>query len=734
MPKKRSPAALRRVASLNALPGGSRPAAAAANLGTASAARIGAARTAPAAPPALPAAPSAPEPEILEPDLVTGRPFPIVGIGASAGGFEAFRQLLHELSRDTGMAFVLVQHLDPGHESMLTKLLSRATQMPVTEVKDGMGIEPNHVYVIPPNTTMEILDGVLRLRARDDPAARHLPVDSFFHSLAAEQGSRAIGVILSGTASDGTLGLKAIKAEGGITFAQDEGSSKYFGMPGSAVAAGCVDFVLPPEAIAAELARIGRHPYVGVHRPSQTPPLPAEGEGAGDGQLRKIFGMLRNATGVDFTHYKYSTIKRRIARRMVVHKMETVEQYIQYIGANRGELEDLYEDFLIHVTEFFRDPEAFQKLQEIVFPAIVEAKAPGETLRIWTPGCSTGEELYSIAIALLEYLGDKAAGIPIQMFGTDISETSIEKARAGVYPESSLVGVSPERLRRFFAQVNGHYQINKTVREMCIFARQDLGKDPPFSRLALVSCRNVLIYMGPLLQKKIMNIFHYALKPTGFLLLGKSESISGYSRLFTLADRNARIYSRRASAAQFLPELAAPDYAAAVPDATRVDHAAPAAPDVAREADRLLLDRYAPAGLVVNENLQILQFRGQCSPYVEPSPGEASLGILRLVRPEFALHLRTAILRARKEAGPVRVPGIRFQWDGKEREANLEVIPIAGKAGLGHSFLVVFEEDMPQAAPARRAALEKRQQPREADQLRGELQVTRDYLQSVGSG
>src|SRR5579864_4549134 len=352
-----------------------------------------------------------------------GTAHPVVGIGASAGGLEAFRLLLKSLPDDTGLAFVLVQHLDPGHESMLTSLLSKATEMPVTEVKEGMRAEPNHVYIIPPNTTMRILNGELHLTARMEPGSRHMPIDYFLRSLAEDRGSGAIGVILSGAATDGTLGLKAIKAEGGITFAQDEKTAKYDGMPRSAIAAGCVDFVLPPERIARELARIGRHPYLRVS-PAEPVPLPAEN----DEDLRALFLLLRNATGVDFRYYKYSTLKRRIARRMVLHKVARLSQYLRHLRENPGELGALYEDILIHVTAFFREPETFRQLKETILPKLLRGRPPQEPVRVWIPGCSTGEEVYSIAIVLLEYLGERASSVPLQIFGTDISEAAIERA------------------------------------------------------------------------------------------------------------------------------------------------------------------------------------------------------------------------------------------------------------------------------------------------------------------
>ena len=641
-------------------------------------------------------------PRPLEPSRPV-EPYPIVGIGASAGGFEAFRELLKALPSDTGLALVLVQHLDPGHESLLAKLLSNATVMPVTEVKEGMAVEPNHVYVIPPNKTMGIRNGTLHLIARGEPAAKHLPVDYFLTSLAEDRGNRAVGVILSGTASDGTLGLKAIKAEGGITFAQDSKSAKYDGMPRSAITAGCVDLVLPPEAIARELSRIGRHPYLRMQ------PLAPAAEPAADSddELRKLFLVLQKATGVDFTFYKYNTIKRRIARRMLLHKLESLRQYLQFLHQNPAEPPALCEDILIHVTGFFREPEAFQALAGEIFPKVFNNKAPGESIRVWVPGCSTGEETYSVAMVLLECLGDRVSSVPIQIFGTDISEVAIEKARAGVYSESSLAEVSPERLRRFFVKVDGGFQIAKSLREMCVFARQDLAQDPPFSRLDLISCRNVLIYMGPVLHKKVMGTFHYALKPTGFLMLGRSESMSGFTDLFTVVDREHKIWSKRpAEPSRRFGLSSAGGYDKAIGAATIKAETQPRF-DVQKEADRFVLSQYAPPGLIVNENLQILHFRGNSSPYLSPPPGEASLSLLRMVRPEFAVELRSAIQRAKKQEIAVRKEDIRVQRDGHPWDVCLEVVPLKGDLGE-RFFLVLFHETPAASRPARKFRFESR--------------------------
>ena len=654
--------------------------------------------------------------------------YPIVGVGASAGGFEAFRELLKALPSDSGLALVLVQHLDPGHESLLAKLLSNATAMPVREVEEGMAVEPNHVYVIPPNKTMGIRNGTLHLIARGEPAAKHLPVDYFLASLAEDRGNRAVGVILSGTASDGTLGLKAIKAEGGITFAQDSQSAKYDGMPRSAIAAGCVDLVLPPEAIARELSRIGRHPYLRMQ-----PPAPAaEPAVEGDDDLRKLFLVVQKATGANFTHYKYSTIKRRIARRMLLHKLESLHQYLQFLRENPAEPAALCEDILIHVTGFFREPDAFQALAREIFPKVFDNKAPGESIRVWVPGCSTGEETYSVAMVLLESLGDRVGSLPIQMFGTDISEVAIEKARAGVYSESSLAEVSPERLRRFFVKVDGGFQIAKSLREMCVFARQDLAQDPPFSRLDLISCRNVLIYMGPVLHKKVIGTFHYALKPTGFLMLGRSESMSGFTDLFTVVDREHKIWSKRPTEPNRRFGLSsAGGYDKAIGAATMKAETQPRF-DVQKEADRFVLSQYAPAGLIVNENLQILHFRGDSSPYLSPSPGEASLGLLRMVRPEFAVELRSAIHQAKKQEIAVRKEDIRVERDGHPWDVGLEVVPLKGD--LGERFFLVLFHETPAREPASPQASVgepgKRQLLDDA-RLRMELQTTKANLQSI---
>src|SRR5215470_17490796 len=382
------------------------------------------------------------------------RPNSIVGVGASAGGLEAFEQLLAALAEDTGMAFVLVQHLAPKHESILSELLAKSTRMPVVEVTEGVRVEPNHVYVIPPNKDMSVMDGVLHLTPLSADRARRMPIDMFFRSLAEDQQARSIGVILSGTASDGTLGIQAVKAMGGLTFAQDDRSAKYNAMPRSAIAAGNVDFVLPPDMIARELARIAKH--VHIFAPDDSGEIPAVTKNE---TLDKIYALLRNFSRVDFSYYKPGTIKRRITRRMFLRKIDSLDAYLQFLRKNRDEVEHLFNDVLINVTGFFRDPDAFEMIRKVAFPLMMKNKAPNAGIRIWVPGCSTGEEAYSLAITLLEFLGDRAANLQIQIFATDISEAIIQKARAGMYPESIAMDISAERLKRFFQKVDGGYQI-----------------------------------------------------------------------------------------------------------------------------------------------------------------------------------------------------------------------------------------------------------------------------------
>ena len=460
--------------------------------------------------------------------------FPIVGIGASAGGLDALTQLLQHLRPDTGMAFVLVQHLDPRHESRLTDLLARATSMPVTEASHGLDIQPDHVYVIPPNANLAVARGVLHVTPRKEGRGPHLPIDFLFRTLAEDEQIRSIGVVLSGTGSDGTLGLCEIKAIGGITFAQDEKTAGYSGMPHSAIDSGCVDFVLPPAQIAERLGEIGEHPYLA---PDPTRPLTGP---TAEESYQRTLAVVQTVTGVDFRLYRDTTIKRRIMRRMALHGQRSIGEYVARLKEDVGEVEALYHDLLINVTSFFRDPKMFEELKSSVFPQIVNGRSPVDPIRMWVPGCSTGQEAYSLAMALQEFLDTQPVRIPMQIFATDLSDqTALDKARAGVYPESIEAEVSPARLRRFFKREDHVYRIDRSIRDACVFARQNVTADPPFSHLDIVSCRNVLIYLATALQKRVLRTFHYALNTPGFLILGSAETVGEHTELFEAVDRRS---------------------------------------------------------------------------------------------------------------------------------------------------------------------------------------------------
>ncbi|OLE59984.1 MAG: hypothetical protein AUG17_00415 [Crenarchaeota archaeon 13_1_20CM_2_53_14] len=661
--------------------------------------------------------------------------FPIVGIGASAGGLEAFTQLLRELPSDVNVALVLIQHLDPTYKSMLTELLSRTTNLTVLEVTDGVRVKPRHVYVIPPNTAMTISERVLHLTARVEVEGKHMPIDHFLLSLAKDQKSRAIGVILSGTSMDGIQGLRAIKDEGGITIAQDEQSAKYYDLPRSAVAAGCVDLVLRPQDIAQELVKLSRHPYV--------PYLETEGAEnlLPQSDLEKIFGLLRKATKVDFADYKHATIKRRILRRMLILKTEKMEDYLNYLQTNPGELGSLFQDILISVTGFFREPETFEALKHEIFPSILKNRSADDAIRVWVPGCSTGEEVYSLAICLVEYLDRSRVHPSIQIFATDVNEAVLEKARQGVYAASA--SISAERLQRFFVPTNGSIQVSKPIRRMCVFAKQDVTADPPFSKLDLIVCRNLLIYLGLALQRKLLPIFHYSLKPTGFLVLGDFETVGEFDNIFKLANKRLKIYSKKPVATRTPLDfssryIAARDEQVDEPGASRQAESRAPEQEIFKEADRILLTRYSPASAIVNGDLEIVQFRGRTGAFLEPAPGKASLNILKMARQGLMTDLRLALDKAKKSGETVRRDAIEIRSDGKYLDVNLEVVPLKTHTGYP-CFLVAFEEALPNTAPSislgrvrgGKSGKERRTEDLKIVRLQQELSATKDYLQSI---
>jgi two-component system CheB/CheR fusion protein len=651
--------------------------------------------------------------------------FPVVGVGGSAGGLEAFRQLLQALPPDTGMAFVYIQHLDPRHPSMLPELLSKATAMVVRAAVDGARVAPNHVYVIAPNTTLTISGGVLVVRPRE-PAGHHLPVDQFLRSLAQDRKSRAIAVILSGTSSDGSLGLVDVKHLGGITFAQDA-SAKYDGMPRHAVQTGEVDFILPPDAIARELARIGQHPYLGGAGREEAEAFRPESTHL----LEGIFALLWAVKGTDFHSYRHSTLRRRIARRMALLKIDTARDYLRFLEGNPPEIEALYQDLLIKVTAFFRDPGAFVALKDAVIPALVQGRSPDQPLRLWVPGCSTGEEPYSIAMCFLEALGELPANVPILIFATDANERSVQTARKGVYLENVAPDIGPQRLERFFQRDNGQYQINKAVRDLCIFAKHDVTRDPPFSNLDLISCRNLLIYMAPALQKRIVPLFHYALKPSGYLLLGASESLSGSTELFTVVDRKHRIYLHKPSAARsvFARTAGVPP---APPRLREDSETLPGNLDLEREADRLAFSRYGHAGVVVTETGETVEFKGDTTRYLGQTAGQASFELIGMAREELQVPLRALLLQAAASGEAARTEGLQVRLDGEAyAQVDLEILPLKHPAGQRH-FLVLFESAKP-AEPAQPEPPTAREEAENQEilRLRQQLAVSTESLQTV---
>ncbi len=657
--------------------------------------------------------------------------FPVVGVGGGVGGLEVFAEILECMPADLGVAFVYVA---PGgaRDGNAATLLAGHTQMPVVTVREPTRIAPNHVYVAPADARLALADHVLTPAPRGPDETEDPPIDRLFAALALDCQNCAIGLLVSGSGADGVLGLREIKGVGGITIVQDPDTAHHDGMVRAAMAAGIVDLVCAPHRIAEELQRLGRHPYV---RRAVT-------RRAGDDlaihheQLHRIFTMLRNASGVDFTHYKPPTIRRRLQRRMVLHKLDSVEQYIKFMRENPDEVTRLYQDLLIHVTRFFRDPDSFKALVAEVFPKLVQGRRGINPIRIWLPGCSTGEEAYSVAIALLEFLGDDASGVPVQIFATDVSETAVEHARNGLYPETIAADLSPERLRRFFSKTDGRYRIAKVVRDLCVFARQDVTRDPPFSKLDLILCRNVLIYLGAVLQRKLMSVFHYALKPSGFLMLGGAETVGAQVDLFAVVDKKHRIFIKKQSDTPAYMHVPL-DYAPGVTTgrSPRMQAELNHGHTFQNEANRLILERYGPPGVVVDENFQVVQFRGKTGNYLEPAPGDAiqGLNLLKMAREGLLHGLQTALYGARKADRPVRKDGLRVIFDGHSRDVDLQVIPFA-VAGETRHYLVLFEDvtahgDDEAARPP--VMVSSAGDDERVKQLQDELAASREYLQSI---
>lgn len=649
----------------------------------------------------------------------------IVGMGASAGGLEAFSHFFNNMPANSGMAFVLVPHLDPTHKSIMDELLRKYTDMPVSQVKEGMEVAADHVYIIPPDKNMAIFHGKLQLIEPAERRGLRHPIDYFFRTLAEDQREKAVAVILSGTGTEGALGLRAVKGEGGLVLVQDIKSAKYDGMPGSAIATGLVDYVLPVEEMPEHLLRHVKRLRV---KPEKTEKDIRKTPDA----LQKIFFLIRNGTGHDFSSYKLNTIVRRIERRMAVHQIEKLSDYVNYLRDNPSEVNMLFRELLIRVTNFFRDPGAFGVIREKILPHLFD-HASHEQIRVWVPGCSTGEEAYSLAIALHEYMSGKKLDYKVQVFATDIDNEAIETARNGVYPESISVDVSPDRLKRYFAKQDNTYRIKKKIREMVVFAAQNIIKDPPFSRIDLISCRNLLIYLGPELQKRLIPLFHYSLKPEGILFLGSSETIGPFSDLFTAFDTKWKFFRPKSVPSQ---HPAALGYTGIYPDGigkkeARVEKGKTPDISLGELTEKVLLKSYSPPCVIINENGNILYIHGKTGKYLEPAPGKANLNIHEMAREGLKLELRTAVRTVINKKNDVYFENLKVKSNGGLQSCGLRVKRIS-EPGLIGLLMVIFEhtETHEQTGTKKQTAKNRERAPR-LEELEFELKSTREQLQTT---
>ncbi|MEO8583516.1 MAG: chemotaxis protein CheB, partial [Flavitalea sp.] len=661
--------------------------------------------------------------------ILSSNIFPVVGIGASAGGLEAFKSLIKAIPEKSGVAYILVQHLDPKHDSILSELLQKNTKIPIEEIIDNVHVEPDHIYIIPSNKLLTASDGVLQLSARPPKGEKNMPIDLFFSSLAEVHQNHAIGVVLSGNGSDGTLGLKKIKAHSGITFAQDPATAAYDSMPKSAINAGVVDFILSPENLPEHLKVLGKlptiHPLAGVEKITENE----------EDEYQQILSLLQHRRNVDFTQYKQTTIRRRIDRRIALSMKGGIKEYVPFLKMNAEEQDILFHDLLIPVTEFFRDKKTFEKICATVFPLLMKNRREEDQLRIWVAGCSSGEEAYSIVICLKEFLEKNDVAPNIQLFATDISEKAIAKARAGVYTSAEVAGLTPERLNRFFTRKDGNYRLHKSIRDSCVFAIHNFLKDAPFAKIDLISCRNALIYLEPPLQKNVLTTFHYALKDNGFLLLGKSETAAQASDLFNTYDKINKIYTRKATKGKFLHVIAQRKTELRKTDSVNGEKTEILKDDFQKNADEVLLSKFAPSGVVVNNDLDIVQFRGATGIWLEPSPGKPNLNVLKMTRQDLSFELRNALHKAQKDKEGIVKGDIPIQILGKEHLVQLEVIPLL-KTGSPH-FLVLFTDTTKNNAESEINTSKNKPDARKLKErlqnkkLQNELAQTREDMRSI---
>ena len=631
-----------------------------------------------------PAAPVPPVP--LRPR--TQNAFPIVGIGASAGGLEALELFLKHVPAGSGLSFVIVQHLDPTHKGIMVELLQRVTPMPVVQAKDRLKVAPDRVYVIPPNKDMSILHGVLHLLEPAAPRGLRLPIDFFFRSLADDCQARSIGVILSGMGSDGTLGLRAIKEKAGVVFVQAPASAKFDGMPRSAIAAGLADVVAPAEELPGRIIDYLKHaPLIATPDPSR--------ESKNQSALEKVFILLRTQTGHDFSLYKKSTIYRRVERRMGLHQIDKIATYVRFLRENPQEIELLFKELLIGVTSFFRDPPAWEQLKDEVIPALLAAQPKGGVLRAWASGCSTGEEAYSLAMVFKEALErvKPAGNFSLQVFATDLDRDAIDRARAGVYPANIAADVSPERLRRFFVQDEHGWRVGKEIRETVVFAPQNVIMDPPFTKLDLLICRNLLIYLDPGMQKKLIPLFHYSLNPGGVLFLGSAETIGAFTDLFAPLAGKTRFYRRRDSLLQAEPVEFPSSFFPDLPHAATVQpQARMPVPNLQALADQLLLQRFSPAAVLTNDKGDILYISGRTGKYLEPAAGKANWNIFAMAREGLRYELNNAWQKALRQKTAACLKGVKVGTNGGVQAVDITVQPISEPAALQGMVMIVFTE------------------------------------------
>ncbi len=647
--------------------------------------------------------------------------FPIVGIGASAGGLEALEQFLGHVPAGSGMAYVIVQHLDPTHKGIMPELLQRTTGMKVIQVKDRTRVQPDSVYVIPPNKDMSILHGELHLLEPAAPRGLRLPIDFFLRSLAQDQEERSIGVILSGMGSDGTLGLRAIKEKAGVVLVQEPSTAKFDGMPRSAIDAGLADIVAPVDELPEKIiAYLHRTPLIARTEVSM--------EDKAQGTLEKVVILLRAHTGHDFSHYKRNTIYRRIERRMGIHQITKMADYVRYLQENPHELELLFKELLIGVTNFFRDPAAWEQLRTRAIPALLASRSPGHALRAWVPGCSTGEEAYSLAIVFKEAVeqAKPKGNFTLQIFATDLDQDAINKARQGAFLKNIASDVSPQRLKRFFAKEEHGYRVRKEIREMVIFAPQNLIMDPPFTKLDILSCRNLLIYLSPEVQKKLMPLFHYSLSPGGILLLGSAETIGGATNLFVPLKGKSRIFRRTESALRPDPIEFPSSFSTGSPVGPEVRPASKPPASLQSLAEQLVLQRYAPPSAIVNDKGDIFYISGRTGKYLEPAAGKANWNLFAMAREGLRYELASAFQKALRQKESVMLRGLKVETNGGWQCVNVTVQRLDELGALEGLVMIVFTDvAAPEAARVPGRSSKPHTQSRRMAELEEELHQSR---------